>query len=78
MAKYQKKYRKGPTIRLLSTLYEILFLRQDYVFLRDQPKHPSIIISMTLRTVVLFLEGGALSEAIPTQEVTNVNNSNPR
>lgn len=57
------KYKQGDTIRSIYTLLDELNADR-YVYLREIPKHPSVIISMTLRTIQIFLRGGSLKYAL--------------
>lgn len=57
------KYRQGGVIKTLAGLEREL-LANRYVYLRNVPKHPSIIMSMTLRTIYIFLNGGSLKYTI--------------
>jgi len=63
MRRPKNKYRKGPIIFGLDELVGYLKAGR-WVYLRDKPKHPCFIISMTLRTIVGFLDRRDLAEAI--------------
>ena len=63
----KRKYRQGDIIRTLAELEKELNAGR-YVYLRDVPKHPSVIISMTLRTIQIFLRGDSLRYALLNKE----------
>lgn len=61
----QKMFEKGKPIKNLHEL--VLWLECDsWVYLRNVPKHPSILESMTLRTLRMFVRGGMVFRALPT------------
>lgn len=56
-------YKPGATIRRMDSLCKILF-QGEYVYLRDRPIHPSWVISMQLRTVLIFLTAERFRKAV--------------
>lgn len=69
MAK-KRKYHPGAIITSLHLLIEELFAGR-YVYLRDTPKHPSVIRSMTLHTIEIFIRGGSFKYAIINEDYNN-------
>ena len=58
-----KKYRKGTKYKTVHSLF-IDLEANKYVYWREKVKHPSIIGSMQLRTVMNAVINGVISKAI--------------
>jgi len=52
-----KMFRKGAVILDIDTLCDELG-DENYIYLRDQPKHHGFIASMTLRTILGLIDNG--------------------
>ncbi len=60
---YQKIFRQGPRIRNMNDFNQWVYHGQGWVMMRGVPKHPSILLSMTYRTVIGYVNGGHLYKA---------------
>jgi hypothetical protein len=67
MAMRRKKFVKGAPIRTLAHLEDELAL-DHWVYWRDKPRHPSIIMNMPYRVVKNAGLAGILWEADPIKE----------
>lgn len=56
------KYRKGIRITSIGELVAMLKAGK-WIYLRDRPKHPSFLLSMTLWTIIRFIDSRSLYEA---------------
>jgi hypothetical protein len=63
----KKKFKKGEKIRTIGAL--VFYINAGrWIYLRGVPKHPSIVVSMTLRTVQKFLKDGLFLAEENTEE----------
>jgi hypothetical protein len=59
----KKKFRPGRQLRTLNELWRASEANQ-WLYLHETPKHPTILVSMTIRTVAGFLRAGAIKKAV--------------
>lgn len=64
---YRRKFVKGPALNTTSSLLFVLE-RGEWVYLRDTPKHPSVIKNMSLSTLEGMVRAGVLYYAIRQEE----------
>ena len=63
----QKKYRKGRCFRSMMEFHWWVSDKERWVYWRDRPKHPSVIMNMTYLVVRNAVRRGTIIEAIPTE-----------
>ena len=63
----RRKYKQGKTIKSLAE-FEKHLNGDGFFYLRGVIKHKSILISMTVRTIQLYIESGYLRAAVKKEE----------
>jgi len=67
VSKRKNKYKPGPVINNVETVIKMINL-SSWIYLFGRPKHPTIIDSMTLRTVRGFIKHKQLRIALLNKE----------
>jgi len=59
----EKKYKKGAEIKFLDELKDIVFVREEHLFLDEKPLSPFWVANFTFITVVNLLKAGRFFRA---------------
>jgi hypothetical protein len=59
----KRKFKPGPPLKTLNQVW-VANEKCQWLWLFGRPKHPTVLVSMTVRTVASFLRAGALRKAV--------------
>jgi len=57
------KFRPGRTLKTLNQVWEAN-LRRQWLYLHARPKHPSVLVNMSMVTIAGFLRAGSIKVAV--------------